>query len=107
MASEFEVDPVEAKKRVEGGGAMLLDVREGFERDRAAIDGAVWIPMREIPSRVAELPPDREIIVFCHHGGRSAQVAMYLLRGGRPNILNLSGGIDAWSREVDPTIPRY
>ncbi len=107
MEGSFEVDAAEAKARFESGSSILLDVREAFELDRASIGGAVWIPMREIPSRAGELPHDREIIVFCHHGARSAQVAAYLLRGGFPSVRNLAGGIDAWSREVDPAISRY
>ena len=63
--------------------------------------------MREVPSRSGEIPPDREIIVFCHHGARSAQVATYLLRNGYSRVRNLAGGIDAWSSLVDPSIPRY
>jgi rhodanese-related sulfurtransferase len=107
MTDEFELSPAEAKARHERGDAMLLDVREGFERERSAIEGSVWIPMREIPSRAGELPADREIIVFCHHGSRSAQVAMYLLRSGHRRVRNLAGGIDAWSSLVDPSVPRY
>ena len=107
MSDEFEVSAAEAKRRVENAGALLLDVREAFELDRAAIPGAAWIPMREIPSRAGEVPVDREVIVFCHHGSRSAQVAMYLLRSGRENVRNLAGGIDAWAREVDPAVSRY
>ena len=97
----------EAKSRVEKGVAVLLDVREGFELERASIEGAVWIPMRDIPARSGEIPSDREVIVFCHHGARSAQVAMYLLRNGFSAVRNLAGGIEAWSASVDPSIPRY
>ncbi|MGH9441204.1 MAG: rhodanese-like domain-containing protein [Thermoanaerobaculia bacterium] len=105
--AEFEIDPLEAAGRRGREEAVLLDVREEFEREIAAIEGSLWIPMREIPSRAAELPRDREIIVFCHHGGRSAQVAMYLLRNGHSNVRNLSGGIDAWSTVVDNSVRRY
>lgn len=97
----------EAKARAARGESVLLDVREGFELERASIEGAVWIPMRDIPARSGEIPSDREIIVFCHHGTRSAQVAMYLLRNGFSAVRNLAGGIDAWSASVDPSIPRY
>ena len=107
MSDEFEISAAEAKAKFEKGEAVLLDVREGFERDRASIEGSVWIPMREIPPRAAELPPDHDIIVFCHHGSRSAQVAMYLLRNGYSRVRNLAGGIDAWSTLVDPSVPRY
>jgi len=63
--------------------------------------------MREIPARAGEIPADREVIVLCHHGARSAQVAMYLLRNGFSRVRNLAGGIDAWSASVDSSIPRY
>jgi len=107
MHEPFEIAPAEARARKDAGKAVLLDVREAFERDLASIEGAVWIPMREIPGRAGELPSDREIIVFCHHGTRSAQVAMYLLRNGHPDVHNLSGGIHAWSMTVDPSVSKY
>jgi len=85
----------------------VLDVREPWEHDKARIDGSTLIPMREIPARVAELPDDRDIVVLCHHGARSLQVAAWLARNGLRRVHNLAGGIDAWSRTVDPAIPRY
>jgi rhodanese-related sulfurtransferase len=63
--------------------------------------------MGDIPSRLTELDPDRETVVVCHHGVRSAQVAMYLAQNGFEHVLNLSGGIDAWSEDADPSTPRY
>ena len=95
------------RKDASRAAPYVLDVREPWEHDRARIDGATLIPMREIPSRAAELPEDREIVVMCHHGARSAQVAQWLLGNGRDRVHNLAGGIDAWSRLVDPAIPRY
>ena len=86
---------------------LVLDVREPWEHDRARVEGSTLIPMREIPARIAELPADREIVVLCHHGSRSAQVAQWLARNGVSRVHNLAGGIDAWSRLVDPTVPRY
>jgi rhodanese-related sulfurtransferase len=86
---------------------LVVDVREPWEHDRARVEGSTLIPMREIPARIAELPADREIVVLCHHGSRSAQVAQWLARNGVPRVHNLAGGIDAWSRLVDPTVPRY
>ena len=85
----------------------LVDVREPWEFDRAHIDGATLIPMREIPSRLGELPEDDELVLMCHHGSRSAQVAAWLARNGFTRLHNLAGGIDAWSRLVDPAVPRY
>ena len=86
---------------------FVVDVREPWEHDKARIEGATLIPMREIPARIGELPEDREIVLVCHHGSRSAQVAQWLARNGFARVHNLAGGIDAWSRMVDPAIPRY
>ena len=86
---------------------FILDVREPAEIFVAPFPGATHIPMGDIPSRLTELDPDRETVVVCHHGVRSAQVAMYLARQGFEHVLNLSGGIDAWSENADPTTPRY
>lgn len=86
---------------------QLLDVREPQERAIASLPDCVAIPMREIPSRLAELDPDRPIIVMCHSGARSRHVAAFLLANGYEQVFNLEGGIDAWSTDVDPKIPRY
>jgi rhodanese-related sulfurtransferase len=86
---------------------VVLDVREPGEISTASLPGTLNIPMREIPARVDELPKDKDIVVMCHHGMRSMQVAGFLVQRGFKNIYNLSGGIDAWSREVDPKIPLY
>jgi rhodanese-related sulfurtransferase len=86
---------------------LLLDVREPWEVEKAAITGITAIPMGEIPARAGELPREREIVAVCHHGGRSMQVAMFLEQQGFPRLSNLTGGMDAWSREIDPKIPRY
>ena len=86
---------------------VLLDVREHDERATARIDGSMHIPMGEVPLRIGEIPRDRELIVYCHHGGRSMMVAGYLEGEGFERVLNLTGGIDAWSARVDPKVPRY
>lgn len=86
---------------------VLLDCREPKELAIARIDGATHIPMGDIPSRQNELDPDAEIIVFCHHGVRGAKVARFLIEQGFANVRNLRGGIDAWSVEVDASVPRY
>ena len=107
MRGLSEIDPIELKRRLlKGDKPTILDVREPWEIATASIPGTVNIPMGEIPSRLGELNPDREIIVMCHHGVRSAQVAMFLARSGFAQVLNLTGGIDDWS-EVDPSVPRY
>ncbi len=86
---------------------ILLDVREPWEYDTARIAGAQLVPMREVPARIAELDAAREIVAICHHGGRSMQVAMFLEKQGFERVHNLMGGIDAWSRAVDPSVPTY
>jgi rhodanese-related sulfurtransferase len=86
---------------------VLLDVREAWEHERARIAGSQLLPMGQIPARFAELDPARDIVAICHHGSRSQQVAMFLERNGFANVHNLSGGMDAWSMTVDPSVPRY
>ena len=86
---------------------LLLDVREPWEFEKARIAGARLIPMREVPARHQELDQEKDVIAICHHGGRSQQVAMFLEKAGFTRIHNLVGGVDAWSRTVDPTVPLY
>lgn len=86
---------------------VLLDVREPWEFERARIDGAQLVPMREVPARLAEIAREREVVAICHHGGRSLQVAMFLEKNGYNKVHNLVGGVDAWSRNVDPAVPLY
>lgn len=86
---------------------VLLDVREDDERAVARIEPSLHVPMNSVPDRLAELPRDRRIVVFCHHGGRSYAVAGYLETEGFKDVTNLSGGIDEWSRLIDPNVPRY
>jgi len=86
---------------------VLLDVREPWEWQTARIEGSQHIPMREIPARAGELDKGREVVAICHHGGRSQQVAMFLEKNGFAKIHNLQGGVDAWSRTVDPAVPTY
>jgi rhodanese-related sulfurtransferase len=86
---------------------LLLDVREPWEWQAARIEGSQHIPMRERPARVAEIERGREVVAICHHGGRSMQVAMFLEKQGFTRVHNLVGGIDAWSRTVDPAVPLY
>jgi rhodanese-related sulfurtransferase len=86
---------------------LLLDVREPWEYERARIAGAQLVPMREVPAHLDEIDPGRDVVAICHHGGRSAQVALFLERNGYRKVLNLVGGVDAWSRTVDPAVPQY
>lgn len=108
MAEAGLILPIALSQRLEAGDApLVVDVRELPEVEVAAFPNAYHIPMGEITSRLDELDPDREIVVVCHHGMRSAQVAAYLADSGFSKVLNLAGGIDAWSVEVDSSVPRY
>jgi rhodanese-related sulfurtransferase len=88
---------------------QLLDVREPWEFARCHIAGSELIPMQQIPLAVdqAQLDPAREIVVICHHGIRSRQVAYYLEHLGFTKLINLEGGVEAWAQDVDPTMERY
>lgn len=95
--------------------AVLLDVREPHELKWASVgkDAAkhgyqlVTIPMAVVPVRLAELDPDQPIACLCHHGARSMQVAMFLAQQGFDTVANITGGINAWSSQVDPSVPTY
>lgn len=96
------------ERRGQGIPMTLLDVREDWETALAAVPSAtVHIPMGQVPDRLAELDPAAETIVICKSGGRSLEVARLLERRGFASVYNLAGGILAWSRDVDPRIPRY
>ncbi|HQP67314.1 MAG TPA: rhodanese-like domain-containing protein [Quisquiliibacterium sp.] len=86
---------------------LVLDVREPWEVAIAQLPDSVTMPMNEIPARIDELPRDRAIVCLCHHGMRSMQVAHFLDHHGYPEVYNLSGGIDAWARVVDPSCATY
>jgi rhodanese-related sulfurtransferase len=86
---------------------LLLDVREPWELAICRIEGSRMLPMHRIPASLSELDPERETVVICHHGIRSRQVALYLERQGFSRVINLSGGVDAWAREVDPAMAVY
>lgn len=106
----IEVDVTAVKQLLDQGTDFtLLDCREVSEHQTANIAGARLIPMREIPGKLAELQPlkDSHIVVHCHHGGRSLRVTQWLREQGFPNVQNMTGGIDAWSQLIDPSVPRY
>jgi rhodanese-related sulfurtransferase len=86
---------------------VLVDVREPWEFDVVRIPGARLMPMRTLPARYPELRREDEIVVVCHHGARSYQVAMFLEHQGFEQVINLYGGMAAWSRDVDPAAPTY
>lgn len=98
----------ELKRKMDAGEAFeLIDVREPFEYEIARIDGARLIPLGEIPDRASGLPREQAIVVHCHSGQRSAQAVRLLQQRGFTSVYNLDGGIDAWSDEIDSTVPKY
>ena len=97
----------ELKKRIDAGeDVFVLDVREPYEYQIANIGGKL-IPQNEVPSRLAEIDRDREVIVHCRSGARSQRIAEFLKQAGYPKVVNLAGGILAWSDEIDPNVPKY
>ena len=93
------------------GAALMLDVREDWELQTASVRAEGFelrhIPMGQLVQRLSELDPERPIACLCHHGGRSMQVAHYLAQNGFARVANIAGGINAWSSQVDPQVPRY
>ena len=86
---------------------LLLVVREPWEYQICRLPDSRLVPMRQLPAAIEGLDPGREVVVTCHHGMRSLAVARYLEQAGFTNIINLDGGVAAWARDVDPTMPTY
>jgi rhodanese-related sulfurtransferase len=107
MIRQMSVHELKAKLNQGANDFVLIDVREPWELSICTIPGAVSIPMRAIPARYPQLPKDRELVLMCHHGVRSQQVAHFLERQGFTRLYNVAGGIAAWAREIDPTMPTY
>ncbi|HZY20195.1 MAG TPA: rhodanese-like domain-containing protein [Ramlibacter sp.] len=111
MIDQVRPSDLDAWLAAQGGNGVVLDVREVPELRAASIHPLgfelVAIPMNEIPGRLAQLDPDRPVACLCHHGARSMRVAMFLAQNGFGQVANIAGGIDAWSLERDPTVPRY
>lgn len=98
--AEWMADPARAKP-------LVLDVREPWEVEICRIDGTLAMPMRTVPAQAGTLDAAAPVVVVCHHGMRSMQVAMFLEREGFTEVFNLQGGIAAWADDVDPAMPRY
>lgn len=109
LLMDLEVTVEQAKQLLAATPApLLLDVREPWEFNTAHIEGATLIPMNEIPGRAhQELDEEAPILVLCHHGARSLSVANWLRNQGFDKAQSISGGIDAWTRRIDPTVPLY
>jgi adenylyltransferase/sulfurtransferase len=104
----YTITPHELKERLDKSDKIfLLDVREPWEYSMAKIEGAVLIPLGTLPQSLDKLDRNTEIVAHCHHGMRSADAVGFLLQQGFTNVKNLVGGIDAWSVQVDPSVPRY
>jgi rhodanese-related sulfurtransferase len=110
-STPIEVTPAEVKRRLDSGERLfLLDVREPYEHQQSNIPAARLIPMRTVPANLPDIEgmsDEGPVVVFCHHGMRSMQVVNWLREQGIPNCQNMAGGIDRWSCEVDPGVPRY
>jgi len=91
----------------ERAAPLLLDVREPWEFQICSIAGSRLVPMRALPAQVGEFDPEQPVVCVCHHGNRSAQVGMWLWRQGFTDVYNLSGGVDAWARQIDPQMATY
>ena len=103
-----EITPQALKARLEKPGApLLLDVRQDWETRLCRLPNAVHIPIEELETRVEELNPDDDIVVYCHQGVRSAAVAEFLRSLGFKSVQNLAGGLDLWARTVEPGMRRY
>lgn len=107
----MEVSPLDIKRRLDSGEKLfLIDVREPFEHAQADIAGSELVPLRSIPGELGELQSraaQAPLIVFCHHGVRSMNAVAWLRQQGLENCQSMSGGIDQWSVEIDPRVPRY
>src|ERR1700684_2949784 len=108
LYANMEVAPREVKEKLARGEKIVfLDVREQWEYDTSHIEGSVLIPMREIPGNLQRIENSDQIVVFCHHGMRSLDVAAWLRTQGVEGARSMAGGIDRWSTEIDPKVPRY
>jgi len=105
--TEAEITPRELAARLEGGDVLLVDVREPFELDICRLEGALHIPLRQLPRRLGELDSSREIVTVCHRGNRSLRARDLLKGAGVGRVRSLRGGVDAWATEIDPSMERY
>jgi rhodanese-related sulfurtransferase len=96
-----------AGMRSAGKEHTVLDVREAREFDICGLEGALHIPMAEIPARIDDLPTNELLVVICHHGARSQMIVDFLRSAGFDNAVNLDGGIDAWACDIDQSMRRY
>ena len=104
----MQIDPLEVKRRLDAGEQLLLvDVREPWEFDICRIGGAKLVPLGSVPSNLPTFEQAGEIIIYCHHGMRSLDAVAWLRQQGVEGARSMAGGIERWSREIDPAVPRY
>jgi rhodanese-related sulfurtransferase len=107
MVQQVSAVQLDAMLRADAPAPQLLDVRESWELDICRLQGCTHIPMQQIPSALDQLDATRPVVVICHHGIRSQQVALFLDHQGFRQVLNLQGGIDAWAQQVDRSMSTY
>ena len=108
MAREITVDDL-AQKLGRGEKPLLIDVRQPWEHELSRLPESVLVPLPELPERAGEIRPreGQQVVCYCHHGVRSLHAADFLARLGLSDVVSLAGGIDAWSLQIDPNVPRY
>lgn len=108
MDTPIDLQPQELKEKMDrGDDLLLLDVREPWEHALASLPDSVLVPLGQLHNNLEEMDPDAEIVAYCHHGIRSLQAVAVLKTSGLKKVKHLAGGIDAWSRQVDPRVRRY
>ncbi len=108
ILANIEITPREVRAMLDRGDKFVfVDVREKWEFDASRIEGSELIPLREVPGNLTRFEDADQIVVFCHHGMRSLDAAAWLRSQGVANARSMAGGIDRWSAEVDPKVPRY
>jgi rhodanese-related sulfurtransferase len=106
--ADIEIEPRQVQQILKRGDELLLvDVREPWEHETARIEGSILIPLRAIPDNISRLADPLPVVVYCHHGIRSFDAAAWLRSQGIDGVRSMSGGIERWSAEVDPKVPRY
>jgi rhodanese-related sulfurtransferase len=102
------ITPKQAKQLMEENASLkLIDVREPWEHKLARLENSQLIPLRELTNQLSKFEASNTFLVYCHHGSRSFYACAFLMQQGFKEVYNLEGGIDAWSRDVDRSIPKY
>lgn len=103
-----EISPGELQLLLDSGqDYILLDVRQPWEFKICQLPNSINIPLNDLDKSVAQLPDDKEIVTICHHGVRSKQAAIILEQSGYLKVVSLQGGVEAWARDINPTMERY